>query len=90
VFGGLFGAVIAVPLLAMAGAQILTWIYGDFEGSAAMGGATIGGVAGLVAGFIGGIVLVLWQRGRWASAALAWLGVGALLMIICLVYVALS
>jgi hypothetical protein len=43
-----------------------------------------------VAGFLGGSVLVLWQNGRWAGGALAWLGAGALLMIVCLFYVALS
>jgi hypothetical protein len=89
-FAGLFGAVIAAPLLAIAGAQLAMWLYGSFEGAAAMGGATIGGIAGLVAGFFGGCVLVLWQNGRWAGGALAWLGAGALLMVVCLFYVALS
>ena len=50
----------------------------------------IGGVVGLVAGFAGGVGLVLWQDGRWAGNAVAWLGAGALLMLICLPYVAFS
>lgn len=48
----------------MAGAFIGSSIYGNFEGAAAMGGATIGGIAGVVVGFIGGLVLVLWDKGR--------------------------
>ena len=74
----------------MAGAFIGSSIYGNFEGAAAMGGATIGGIAGVVVGFIGGIVLVLWDKGRRAGPALAWLGAAAVLVIVCLVWVALS
>ena len=81
---------IAGPLLAIAGAQLSIWLYGSFESAAAMDGATIGGIAELVTGFLGGSVLVLWQNGRWAGSALAWLGAGALLMVVCLFYVALS
>jgi hypothetical protein len=54
-----------------------------------MGGASLGGVGGGIAGFLGGSVLVLWDKGRRAGPSLPWLGVGALIMIVCLVWVAL-
>jgi hypothetical protein len=90
ILGGIAGAFIGAPVLAMAGAQILTWIYGNFEGSAAMGGAKLGGVAGLPLGFGGGIWLVLRKEGRWAGTALTWLWVGAFLILLCLGFVAFS
>jgi hypothetical protein len=74
----------------MAGAQIFTWLYGTFEGAAAMGGATIGGVAGLVLGIGVSLWLVLRREGKWAGAAVAWLWVGAFFMIGCLGFVAFS
>ncbi len=84
------GAIIGAPLLAMAGAQIFTWIYGSFEGSAAMGGGMIGGVTGVAVGFISGIWQVLRNDAKHAGAAVAWLGVGVLIMALCLGYVAFS
>jgi hypothetical protein len=74
----------------MAGAQILTWLYGTFEGSAAMGGAALGGFAGLPLGVGGGIWLVLRREGRWAGTAVTWLWVGAFFVIGCLGFVAFS
>ena len=74
----------------MAGAQIFTWIYGSFEGSAAMGGGMIGGVTGVAVGFISGIWQVLRNDAKHAGAAVAWLGVGVLIMALCLGYVAFS
>ena len=74
----------------MAGAQIFTWIYGSFEGSAAMGGGMIGAVTGVAVGFIGGIWAVLRDDAKHAGAAVAWLGVGVLIMALCLGYVAFS
>lgn len=88
--GGLAGAVIAGPLLAMTFAAGATFLYGGFEGAAAMGGGVIGGALGVCAGFAGGIWLVLRKGGYWGGTAVSWLTVGALLMLVCLAYVAFS
>lgn len=74
----------------MAGAQLFTLIYGSFEGAAAMGGATLGGAAGLLLGVGVSLWLVLRHEGKWAGTAVAWLWVGALCMIGCLGFVAFS
>jgi hypothetical protein len=84
------GSVIAAPLLAMAFAAGATFIYGGFEGAAAMGGGVIGGAVGVFAGFGSGLWLVLRKGGRWGGTAVAWLTVGATLMLVCLAYVAFS
>jgi hypothetical protein len=84
------GAVIAGPLLAMALAAVATFIYGGFEGAAAMGGGMIGGALGVFAGFGGGLWLVLRKDGHWGGTAVTWLTVGAILILICLGYAALS
>jgi hypothetical protein len=89
-WGGLSGAFVAGPLLAMAGAEILTLIYGGFEGAAAMGGGLIGGAIGVVAGFAGGLWLVLRKDGYWGGTAVAWLTGAAIMMAVCLGYVAFS
>jgi len=80
------GAVIAAPLLAMAFAAGATFLYGGFEGAAAMGG----GAVGALAGFGGGLWLVLRKSGYWGGTAVTWLTVGAILMLVSLGYVALS
>jgi hypothetical protein len=84
------GSVIAAPLLAMAFAAGATFLYGGFEGAAAMGGGMIGGVLGIFAGFGGGLWLVLRKGGHWGGTAVTWLTVGALLMLVSLAYVAFS
>jgi len=84
------GSVIAAPLLAMAFAAGATFLYGGFEGAAAMGGGMIGGALGVFAGFGGGLWLVLRKGGHWGSTAVTWLTVGAILMLVCLAYVAFS
>ena len=53
------GSIIAAPLLAMAFAARATFLYGGFEGAAAIGGGMIGGALGVFAGFAGGLWLVL-------------------------------
>ena len=71
------GSVIAAPLLAMAFAAGATFLYGGFEGAAAMGGGMIGGAAGVLAGFGGGLWLVLRKSGHGGGTAIAWLTAGA-------------
>ena len=84
------GSVIAAPLLAMAFAAGATFLYGGFEGAAAMGGGMIGGAVGVIAGFGGGLWLVLRKAGHWGGTAGTWLTVGAFLMLASLAYVAFS
>ena len=84
------GSIIAGPLLAMAFAAGATFLYGGFEGAAAMGGGMIGGALGVLAGFVGGLWLVLRKGGHWGGTAVTWLTVCALLMLVCLAYVAFS
>ena len=84
------GSVIAAPLLAMAFAAGATFLYGGFEGAAAMGGGMIGGALGVLAGFGGGLWLVLRKAGHWGGTAVTWLTVVAILMLVSLGYVAFS
>jgi hypothetical protein len=84
------GAVIAAPLLAMAFAMGASFVYGEFEGAAAMGGGMTGGAVGVLAGFGGGLSLVLHKGGQWGAAAVTWLTVGAILTLVCLAFVAFS
>jgi len=74
----------------MAFAAAATFLYGGFEGAAAMGGGMIGGALGAVAGFGGGLWLVLRKGGHWGGTAVTWLTVVALLMLVSLAYVAFS
>ncbi len=74
----------------MAFAAIFTEIYGPLESSAAMSGGMIGSVTGVAVGFIAGIWAVLRDDAKHAGAAVAWLGVGVLIMALCLGYVAFS
>ena len=59
----LLGAVVGAGLLAMALAIIFTAVWGGFEGSAAMGGVTVGLPLGAIAGFVigGWLVLHFWK-----------------------------
>ncbi|MCW5738112.1 MAG: hypothetical protein KIS73_28580 [Enhydrobacter sp.] len=84
------GSIIASPLLAMTFAAGATLLYGGFEGAAAMGGGMIGGALGVVAGFAGGLWVVLRRGGHWGGTAVTWLTVGAILMLVSLAYVAFS
>jgi hypothetical protein len=84
------GSVIAAPLLAMAFAAGATFLYGGFEGAAAMGGGVMGGALGVLAGFGAGLWLVLRKDGHWGGTAVAWLTAGAILMLVCFAYVAFS
>ena len=77
-------------LLAMAGAFLGSEIYGNFEGGAAMGGATIGGIAGAVSGFGGALWVTLRDGGKWAGTAVASLTGAGIMMVVCLAFVAFS
>jgi hypothetical protein len=74
----------------MAFAAGATSLYGGFEGAAAMGGGMTGGTLGVFAGFGGGLWLVLRKGGHWGGTAVTWLTVAAILMLVCLAYVAFS
>ena len=90
-FGGLAGALIGGVILGMATAQILSHTPASAHGGwTIMAGAEMGGSAGLLLGFIGGVWLVLRENGHWAGSALTWLWVAALLLIGCLGFVAFS
>jgi hypothetical protein len=70
----------------MAFAAGATSLYGGFEGAAAMGGGTVG----VLAGFAGGLWLVLRKGGYRGGTAVTWLTVAAILMLVSLGYVAFS
>ncbi len=89
--GGLAGALIGGAVLTMLTAQALLHIApGVAGGWSTMAGAEMGGMLGLLLGFLAGVWLVLRDEGRWAGSALTWLWVGALLLIGCLGFVAFS
>ncbi|MBX9945205.1 MAG: hypothetical protein K2Y40_14065 [Reyranella sp.] len=62
----------------MALGLVFTKLDGTFEGAAAMGGATVGGVGGGALGFGLGAWLVLRQGGRNAGTTFAWIAMAAL------------
>lgn len=77
--GGIAGALNGGALLAMATAAIFPHTY-----------AVIGGLAGLVAGFGGGVWLVLRRNSQWAGSSVVGLWAMAILIALCLGFVALS
>lgn len=77
--GGVAGALNGGALLAMATAAVFPHAY-----------AWIGGLVGLVTGFGGGVWLVLRRDGRWAGSAVVGLWAVAVLIAVCLGFVALS
>jgi hypothetical protein len=68
--GAIAGALIGSPLLAVGLAVLFSENYGAFEGAAAMGGASLGGVGGLVLGAGLGIWLVVRKDGKHALVTL--------------------
>jgi hypothetical protein len=77
---GLVGAVAGAGGLGFLLAYILTAIYGGFEGSAAMGGFSIGMPLGAIIGFGLGIWLVMRAGTLSTGRALAW--VAALIVLL--------
>jgi hypothetical protein len=84
------GAFTGACLLAMAGAWIASEIYGSFEGAAAMGGGSLGAVAGASAGFGLALWLVLRRGGRHGGTAVVALTGAAIIMVACFAFVAFS
>ncbi|MBS0548589.1 MAG: hypothetical protein JSR24_12615 [Proteobacteria bacterium] len=85
-WGGLAGAIFLGSAFAMAGAQVSRLLSG--VENVAIGAEA--GLAGLAAGFVAGVWLVLRQNGHWGGTAVTGLTVGALFMIGCLGFVAFS
>ncbi len=71
-------------------AALFTAIWGSFEDAAAMGGATVGGFAGIAIGLGLGIWLVLRKDGAHAGKALAWVAAVAFLVAILIAIVVFS
>ncbi|MBV8392715.1 MAG: hypothetical protein JOY81_05985 [Alphaproteobacteria bacterium] len=90
VMGGVAGALILSPALALAAAYASKLMFGPFAKAAYMQSGMTGGGLGVVLGLFGGTWLVLRDSGKRAGHALAWLWVGALIMLACLVWVALQ
>lgn len=59
---------------------LFTKFGGTFEGAAAMGGATMGGVGGAALGFALSVWLVLRRGGQSAGVVFAWIAMTALAM----------
>lgn len=55
-----------------------TKLGGTFEGAAAMGGATVGGIGGGAIGFVLSVWLVLRRGGQYGAVAFAWIAMTAL------------
>jgi hypothetical protein len=76
------GAIAGAGALGMGLAYLFTAIYGSFEGSAAMGGFSIGMPFGGVIGLVLGPWLIMRQGGPSSPGkALAWVAGGALLVV---------
>jgi MFS family permease len=89
-FGAIAGALITAPTLALAAAFVSKLVYGPLDKVAYMqSGMTAGGL-GIALGVVGGGWLVLHDNGSSAGPNLAWLWVGALIILACLVWVALQ
>jgi hypothetical protein len=86
--GGLAAALICGPLLALASAALAQHVYGPFEKLAYMQSGMTGGGLGLALGIAGGAWLVLRDNGSSAGPMLAWLWVGAVIVLVCLGWVA--
>ena len=76
------GAIAGAGALGMGLAYLFTAIYGSFEGSAAMGGVSIGMPLGGVIGLALGPWLIMRQGGPSSTGkALAWVGGTAILLV---------
>lgn len=79
---GLVGAVAGAGGLGMFLAWLFTEIWGTFEGSAAMGGFSLGMPVGGIIGFALGLWLVLRKNAPSAGRTAAWLAGTAVALII--------
>lgn len=59
---------------------VATKLGGPFEGAAAMGGASAGGIGGAAIGFVLSLWLVLRRGGQHGAVAFAWIAMTALAM----------
>ncbi len=80
------GAFTGACLLALAGAFLLTFL---FDATATTGG-WLGAFIGAIAGFTGSLWLILHKGGQWGGKAVAGLTGLAIMMVVCLAYVAIS
>ena len=85
---GVLGAIVGGAIFSIGLAILFTAIWGSFEGSAAMGGFTVGLPLGALIGFGLGLWLVLRRGGQAARPALLWIGVAALLVVLSIAVVA--
>jgi hypothetical protein len=84
------GAFTGACLLAMAGAFLATLLFDGFEGAAALTGGWLGAWVGAIAGFGLGLWLILRNGGAWGGKAVAGLTGTAVMIVVCLAYVAFS
>lgn len=80
------GAFTGACLLAMAGAFLVTFL---FDG-AALAGGWLGAFVGAIAGFAGSLWLILRDGGEWGGKAVTALTGIAIMLVVCLAYVAFS
>jgi hypothetical protein len=73
--------------VALGAAALAQQIYGPYEKLAYTRSGTTGAAVGLAVGFGIGAFLVLRDGGRVAGPALAWLWVGAAIVLACLIWV---
>ncbi|HZP99120.1 MAG TPA: hypothetical protein VFB13_06260 [Reyranella sp.] len=84
------GAFTAACLLAMAGAFLASLFSEDFEGLSAMSGGWFGAVTGAIVGTLLALWLILRRGGIWGGRAVAGLTGTAIMMVVCLAFVAFS
>jgi len=77
---GIVGAIAGAGALGMGLAYLFTAIWGSFEGSAAMGGFSIGMPLGGIIGLVLGPWLIMRQGGPSPGKALAWVAGAALIL----------
>jgi hypothetical protein len=85
--GGIAAAFICAPLLALAAAALAREILGPLERAAYTDSGMTGAGLGLALGLGGGTWLVLRDEGSQAGPTLAWLWVGAFIVLGCLGWV---
>jgi hypothetical protein len=79
---------ICAPLLALAAAALARAVFGPLERAAYTDSGMTAGGLGLALGLGGGVWLVLRDEGSQAGPTLAWLWVGAFIVLGCLLWVA--